>query len=573
MGLDGRRSSAHPIRIRRCSSASRPRGSQELSIEHLVDVDPSIDSFSPSAPLPTEPIKRPRTKFGSPFRMVSLNRPEFTAKPSSKEDTIGVTQTFPLDHLITVLDDLLPLGHKKKEEIHHLPPHSQESFRTSFSHLMGDNYIDLIVKDSLKLLPSSLQDQIIKAYVAYVHPFLPVLNLPSFLGDIMTGNVTCFSSPLLYQAVMLAGSAFIEDSDVHIAGYLTRRDLREVLYERAKVLFEFGTENNAHVQVQSLLLMTLWHDHKGGHKTPSYWLDLAYTTAEKVKRGPGCLSLEDRIWWCVYLRDRIISLTFRRRPRIQDSASEISVLGSASPVYESYPSAVLDKLGETACMLTRDGQEQMAALFSQIVKLAHCLGIVIECLWHGTWITGLHGQTVHTLELVTNMSPIVVSRCEQLLNNWFHSLPHSARYSFSGTAFQSNTMALTAHKASLHLLYLTVTSITYRTGAAMDHFTSALYLEKMRLTTYQIKKTLTELLDTRLLLLLPDVAIATLLSFLECSRSELRGPDAGVRLQAMINIYTCEQAAVQLLQTYPSAQLILLAASDARADLLGLTET
>jgi hypothetical protein len=75
------------------------------------------------------------------------------------------------------------------------------------------------------------------AYIKYVHPLLPVIDLQWFLLNVMVEDESQFRSPLLHQAVMLAGSAFIEQETAVKAGFSSRKALRRTLFGRAKVRY------------------------------------------------------------------------------------------------------------------------------------------------------------------------------------------------------------------------------------------------------------------------------------------------------------------------------------------------
>ena len=64
-------------------------------------------------------------------------------------------------------------------------------------------------KDALSLPPQPLRDHLLRAYVKYVHPFLPLLDLEEFMQSFeRTGEGTI--SLVLWQAIMFAGTAFVD---------------------------------------------------------------------------------------------------------------------------------------------------------------------------------------------------------------------------------------------------------------------------------------------------------------------------------------------------------------------------
>lgn len=91
-------------------------------------------------------------------------------------------------------------------------------------------------KGALSLPEPRLQRHLLQAYIEYVHPYMPLLELHDFLNrvnaqDGRNGRV----SLLLYQAVMFAASAFVGIKALNEAGYTDRRTARKILFQKARV--------------------------------------------------------------------------------------------------------------------------------------------------------------------------------------------------------------------------------------------------------------------------------------------------------------------------------------------------
>lgn len=91
-------------------------------------------------------------------------------------------------------------------------------------------------KKALTLPPVALQNALLKAYVEYVHPYMPLLELHDFLNvvshrDGSAGQVSLF----LYQSVMFVATAFIDEQFLKDAGYENRRAARKTLFGRTRV--------------------------------------------------------------------------------------------------------------------------------------------------------------------------------------------------------------------------------------------------------------------------------------------------------------------------------------------------
>ncbi|OQE01124.1 hypothetical protein PENSOL_c005G05564 [Penicillium solitum] len=497
--------------------------------------------------------------------------------------TQNVPQTYPLDSYLTTINELLsPQTPDLILGDYNQPFELQRTFEARLPNLSEESKEYLQLKGALKIVPIDLRNELLGAYIKYVHPLLPVIDLQWFLLNVMVEDESQFRSPLLHQAVMLAGSAFIEQETAVKAGFSSRKALRRTLFGRAKLLYEFETEPDAYTQIQALLLMMQWHGSGGGHKDPTYWFDLAYSTAERVgllaSLETGSFSHKHRLWWCLYVRDRILSLGFRRPLRIPNSDVTMSLLESTRYYSsEPYHDLVLIMLGESSAMLNWENQERMMLLFIQEIKLAHCLGVIINLLYQDAWSTSQSGDCEYSMVPRSNISQAVITGCEHLLKTWIQNLPAPAHY-FSPSLLhdchtESPEIVLLVHQAFLYLLHLTAMSILYQAASSGGDGLQTTLVSEMRGLTLQVNEILNELHDCKMLHFLPGSTVTILIIILEASLPDLKVSDNIVRMQAMSNLYTCEEAAGHLLQTYPAAEIVLSQAQNARGHLLGLITT
>ena len=94
----------------------------------------------------------------------------------------------------------------------------------------------LAKKGALTIPEVGLRNELLRSYLEYVHPFMPLLELHDFLSIIERGNGTTGKlSLLLFQAVMFAGTAFVGMSHLENAGYKTRKAARKVFFQKTRV--------------------------------------------------------------------------------------------------------------------------------------------------------------------------------------------------------------------------------------------------------------------------------------------------------------------------------------------------
>jgi len=94
----------------------------------------------------------------------------------------------------------------------------------------------LAAKGALSLPGAALQGALLQAYVEYVHPYMPLLELHDFLSildarDGRRGQV----SLLLFQAIMFAATAFVDTKALREAGYATRKMARKAFFQKTRV--------------------------------------------------------------------------------------------------------------------------------------------------------------------------------------------------------------------------------------------------------------------------------------------------------------------------------------------------
>lgn len=99
-----------------------------------------------------------------------------------------------------------------------------------------DDVSHLWKKGALTIPDTYFRDALLTAYVEYVHPYMPLIELDEFLTTVDTAaGETGRISLLLFQAVMFAGVAFVDMSHLTAAGFVTRKAARKAFYLKARV--------------------------------------------------------------------------------------------------------------------------------------------------------------------------------------------------------------------------------------------------------------------------------------------------------------------------------------------------
>jgi hypothetical protein len=99
-----------------------------------------------------------------------------------------------------------------------------------------DEYSYLEKKGALSVPSVHLRNELIGAYIDYVHPYMPLVDIHEFVTIVESGNGTLGRvSLILYQAVMFAGSAFCDMQHLYNAGYTSRKQARKDFFIRTRV--------------------------------------------------------------------------------------------------------------------------------------------------------------------------------------------------------------------------------------------------------------------------------------------------------------------------------------------------
>lgn len=91
----------------------------------------------------------------------------------------------------------------------------------------------LKAKGANLMLNARIQNVLIRGYIEYVHPYMPLVDLHEFIAGL------CGEGPqislLLYNAIAFAGSAFVDATELKAAGFPGRREARKILFTRTRV--------------------------------------------------------------------------------------------------------------------------------------------------------------------------------------------------------------------------------------------------------------------------------------------------------------------------------------------------
>ncbi|EPE02966.1 cutinase transcription factor 1 beta [Ophiostoma piceae UAMH 11346] len=475
-----------------------------------------------------------------------------------------------------------------------------------------EDIVYLHSKGAFTLPDITLQRALLHAYVEFVHPYMPLLELHPLLETIHDrdgkhGTI----SLLLYHAVMFAAASFVPAKFLKAAGFSRRREARKSFFMKARALYDFDYETDRLTLVQALLLMTYWYETPDDQKDTWHWMGVAVslahtiglhrdprTTGEPVRRQ----RLRKLLWWCCFMRDRMIALGMRRPKRIRSEDADVPML-----VPGDFDKAILpDEIDilPAECRLVRDldMQQQLAELCVEKAKLCVLVGNMLQQQYTilprgrqrgsdaglGGSTNGANGTSGSgsgssnsssnsnnsTMMLFPNRpvsddgkgnGPSVVDKIDAKLRAWLLALPTSCRYAaLTPSDVQNGRATIAVQRTLLHLVYHTTMSALHRpriqpvaAGAPM------LPIEQQEFSRARVRDAADcvtrmggEMLRLRLEMYLPTAGVTVFLPAMFAHLLDIKG---GVprerRQQAVLGFLTCMRVMESLRETYAAAEI------------------
>ncbi|KAH7268492.1 hypothetical protein B0J15DRAFT_523102 [Fusarium solani] len=286
-----------------------------VSPGHIVH-SPSDDTLAAeTAPLLTstngdsEAQDPPQTQFGS-------GQEDNGMSPDMMEDV--PTDTPNLGSLAMV-PDLGPMPWKLPEFI---KPVNQDTSQSALNYLAAEG--------AFWLPEGKLRQALVDACFEFVTPYMPSLDRSELLGHIdvsvdHTPDQPCQKTIgiLLFQAILFAGSAFVDNHVLQCLHFPSQREARRSFYRRARILYDFDVDSSSVEVLHALLLMSFWYEDPDDCKAAAYWIGAhvhhaqQFGVQEKALASHPGQGFYKRLWWSAYIRDALVSMGLRLQPRIR----------------------------------------------------------------------------------------------------------------------------------------------------------------------------------------------------------------------------------------------------------------
>jgi hypothetical protein len=410
------------------------------------------------------------------------------------------------------------------------------------------------MKKCTTIPPPELRDEILRCYVEFVHPYMPIIDLRDL--DLKNGHDSI--SLLLFQAIMFAGVTFAPLEMLQRAGYPNKKDARRIFFNRTRLLYDFDVEQDRISLVQALLLMSYWYETPDDQKDTWHWMGIAVSLSNTIglHRNPEGSNLDaprqklwKRIWWSLMMRDRLVALGMRRPTRIDLDACNVPML-------------TLDDFELIASPWSPDVelQRKLAVLCIEKAKLCICISHVLSTQY--TVLNSVQGRITSdgnaatTMMLLPKKAPEAwqIKACNDELSAWFEALPGEAKYS-------SGTDSFVLHQALLQMFYYTIMGALHRPQLlpnmtlplATEPQPSAMSRQRVRAAAAEISKITRELHSRNLAQFLPTEGVTVLLPTLIIHLLDVKSNDPVLQKTAMKSFTESMQVLQNLREMYNAA--------------------
>lgn len=424
----------------------------------------------------------------------------------------------------------------------------------------------LTQKGAMAVAEPDLQLDILRGYLFSVHPFMPMLDFRTFVHAILNNREDSQISLLLFQAVMFAGLHSLPLHVIHRLGFESAKQARGVFFNRVRLLYEFDVEQDSAAVLQSLILMSSWYSRWDERRHTWHWTGLAYDLArsmglhrEPTTRGASkkVRYFRRRLWWSLYIRDRMIALGTRRPMRIRDDDFDVAMLTLED--FDLEPSLEPNQ----GSPLIPDAKENTstALMCIQLAKLCICIGHVTSSQYTTLSVQPDVPNTMMVVSRRRDKESIQeLERCDRELNEWFQALTTNIRRNGSAIASDGSHSCSEVHWWVLNLTYLTAVNVLHRAQALQpqpDAADAQIAQKSSRSKVKDAARSLTKLLQTMLrqdqVRFLGLIGVTALVAACLSHMLDISSGDEDVRDASTLRLYQSLEVLHALRSIYASA--------------------
>ncbi|KAJ6151751.1 hypothetical protein N7470_006879 [Penicillium chermesinum] len=388
--------------------------------------------------------------------------------------------------------------------------------------MMSPANIECLYTNGVFSLPGiPLQDALLQTFIDCVFPSMPIVELSRLLGIIQyRDNGADSISLLLFYAVLMSATTFVDQGYLYEAGFSSRTEAQECFYRKAKLLYETEYELNALTIVQSLLLLS-YRLQTGDGLDSRHWTSVAISTAQSIGLFDDASTKHDltfnqglwkRIAWSCYVTDCQTALKLRCVPFITGPEFHPQLLTEedfdlCTPSDPSIPGFNLPQIQDICT------QQALNALFIAQTQLCTSINDVLQLQAKHNTPAGSPSipSPPHSLEDSENSAR--VSATEARLAEWATSFPVV-------DLAKTENPTLFLQRNILHLQFYTAIAVFYQS----QHLPSSGFCVKY--ASQQITRIATMIHQHNLHTRLPVIGVTAILVAIIIQISEIRSQSA-----------------------------------------------
>ncbi|KAJ5778691.1 hypothetical protein N7520_001937 [Penicillium odoratum] len=333
--------------------------------------------------------------------------------------------------------------------------------------MMNPTTIEYLYVNGVFSLPSlQLQNALLQSFVNCVIPNMPIIDWPAFISAICNRDSDHGSmSLLLFYAVMVSATTFVDLGQLQEAGYSSRKEAQEAFYTKSKLLYQSEYEPNTITVVQALLFMTYRLETADGDDS-RYWCSIATSTAQSIGlfrdiAGVKNIRLNPKFWkrlaWTCYTTDCQIALRLRCRPTIQSSIFCHEMLTEDDfELYNLSPEVLVQSLGYPLAH-SINIQRDLATMSIANAQLCVSISEVLDVQSKGRARPNSFSSPIDMSDHNARVSAV-----ELKLAEWASTFPSSIQtYSFESTNIDEENI-ISLQRNLLHMQFYTTIAVFYQ---------------------------------------------------------------------------------------------------------------
>ncbi|KAK4936375.1 hypothetical protein LTR10_022749 [Elasticomyces elasticus] len=338
---------------------------------------------------------------------------------------------------------------------------------------------------------------------------MPVVDLEDILGAIDGKQEAPKISLTLFQAIMFAGTAFVDLQLLLNAGYNDRRSARGDYFQKVKLLYDFDWDVDRIPLIQSLLLGNYW----------------------------------------------IISASMRRPMRLKDEEINLSPLTLHD--FETQLIATdIPALRDCPFITDTAIRKNLAQICTANIGICLCIGRIMKSLYQ---LRVFGGSTAEATMLykprMSQINPEQVSILQDDLDHWCKDLPNSCLLLSTASSNLHNKFTedvLFLHKAFLQMTYLMAVETLNRPQVLLGKPSTA-PASKANSAIEKIAETTQWLQERNLIKFLQPLAVSFMLFSLASFLVDIKTKGKELQDLPSRQFHTCIRALWQLRETWPIA--------------------